>query len=195
MRAHFLQKCFLFLLVQNAEFLENLINNYCIRPHLMWSSAQWVKDPHNVLQICHTTFELQCKLLHIVLHICAVLKMLISISNMGKIFEKIGKSVFSHKRDIDIPSYTILRPPLLTFIKGVLHEQPLFLGKTNRYLLSQAFPEFFFFFFFFGGGGAQKNVIKFLGKHEKWPHILSISRIGLTTPPFPGLSWESLLET
>ena len=43
MRAHFLQKIFLFLLVHNSEFLENLIKNYCIRPHLMWSSAEWVK--------------------------------------------------------------------------------------------------------------------------------------------------------
>ena len=33
MRAHFLQKIFLFLLVHNAEFLENLIKNYCIRMH------------------------------------------------------------------------------------------------------------------------------------------------------------------
>ena len=33
MRAHFLQKIVFFLLVHNSEFLENLIKNYCIRPH------------------------------------------------------------------------------------------------------------------------------------------------------------------
>ena len=40
MRAHFLQKFFLFLLVHNIEFLENLIKNYCIRMHC---KAEWVK--------------------------------------------------------------------------------------------------------------------------------------------------------
>ena len=33
MRAHFFQKFFLFLLVRNAELLENLIKSYCIGPH------------------------------------------------------------------------------------------------------------------------------------------------------------------
>ena len=33
-RAHFLQYIFLFLLVHNSEFLENLIKSYCTRPHL-----------------------------------------------------------------------------------------------------------------------------------------------------------------
>ena len=33
MRAHFLQYIFLFLLVHNSEFLENLIKSYCTRPH------------------------------------------------------------------------------------------------------------------------------------------------------------------
>ena len=33
MRAHFLQNFFLFLLVHKSELLENLIKNYCIRPH------------------------------------------------------------------------------------------------------------------------------------------------------------------
>ena len=43
MRAHFLLNIFLFLLVHNSQFLENLIKNYCIRTHiLMWSSAEWV---------------------------------------------------------------------------------------------------------------------------------------------------------
>ena len=35
MRAHFLQVIFLFLLVHNSEFLENLIKNYCTRPHVV----------------------------------------------------------------------------------------------------------------------------------------------------------------
>ena len=33
MRAHFMQNIFLFLLVPNSEFLENLIKIYCTRPH------------------------------------------------------------------------------------------------------------------------------------------------------------------
>ena len=33
MRAHFLQYIFLFRLVNNSEFLENLIKGYCTRPH------------------------------------------------------------------------------------------------------------------------------------------------------------------
>ena len=33
MRAHFLQVIFLFLLVHNSEYLENLINKYCTRRH------------------------------------------------------------------------------------------------------------------------------------------------------------------
>ena len=49
MRAHFLQYIFLFLLVHNSEFLENLIKNYCTRPHfdVVYSSAQWVKNCTN----------------------------------------------------------------------------------------------------------------------------------------------------
>ena len=44
MRAHFLQNSFLFLLVHNSEFLENVMKNYnIVSDHiLMWSSAEWV---------------------------------------------------------------------------------------------------------------------------------------------------------
>ena len=41
MRAHFLQKKIIILLVHSLEFLENLIKNYCIRPHF---GAEWVDD-------------------------------------------------------------------------------------------------------------------------------------------------------
>ena len=37
-----MHKNFLFLLVHNSEFLENPVKNYCIRPHYMWSRAEWV---------------------------------------------------------------------------------------------------------------------------------------------------------
>ena len=41
-----MQKCFLFLLVHNSEFLENLIKNYCIKMHFnvlgLCSRAEWV---------------------------------------------------------------------------------------------------------------------------------------------------------
>ena len=44
MRAHFLQKNFLFLLVHNSEFLETL-SRIIVSDHiLIWSSAQWVKQ-------------------------------------------------------------------------------------------------------------------------------------------------------
>ena len=45
MRAHVLQNYLLFLLVHNSEFLQNLIKNYCIRPHFdVVYSAEWVKS-------------------------------------------------------------------------------------------------------------------------------------------------------
>ena len=47
MRAHFLQYIFIFLLVHNSEYLENLIKSESVPDHiLMWSGAQWVKILH-----------------------------------------------------------------------------------------------------------------------------------------------------
>ena len=42
MKAHFLQKIFLFLLVHNPEFLENLSRIILSEQILMWSRAEWV---------------------------------------------------------------------------------------------------------------------------------------------------------
>ena len=48
MRAHFLQIFFLYLLVHNSDFLENLIKNYCIRPHfdVVYCSMGWGGGGH-----------------------------------------------------------------------------------------------------------------------------------------------------
>ena len=64
--SHFLQYIFLFVLVHNSEFVENLINNYCTRPHLMWSSAQWVKGIDS--EAFYSIITMQRMLLCIVLH-------------------------------------------------------------------------------------------------------------------------------
>ena len=53
MRAHFSQNIFLFLLVHNSEFLEDLI--IIVSNHiLMWSSAQWVNKADSLFN--HQSF-------------------------------------------------------------------------------------------------------------------------------------------